>query len=381
MITTVAIAGYRSLRDVCVDLGRVTVFTGANGAGKSNVYKALRLLGATGTGGFVSQLALEGGLDSVVWAGPENGTREGQPTQGTVRRSHVSLKLGFGSDHWGYLIDVGLPQDGAGLFARDAEIKREQVFAGSLARPAAVVIDRNRSATRTRNEQLDVENQALAPHESALVDLVGSALSVELLDVRRTLQSWRFYDHLRTDAASPARQAHVGTRTTALASDGSDVAAAWASSVEAGFGTDLERAVNRAFEGSRVRIEVERGLFSLRLDQPGLLRPLEAQELSEGTLKYLLLCAALLPARPGELIVLNEPESSIHASLIPALAELIQAASVHSQVVVVTHSPDLALALESGGARHHVLTSTANGTRVEGQGLLDSPAWHWPSRT
>ena len=116
------------------------------------------------------------------------------------------------------------------------------------------------------------------------------------------------------------------------------------------------------------------------MHQPGLLRPLDATELSDGTLRYLLLCAALLPAQPGPLIVLNEPESSLHPDLLGPLARLIAAASTHTQVVVVTHAAPLASALEDAGALTHRLESTPSGTRIAGQGTLDRPAWNWGSR-
>ena len=48
MLHTVAIRGYRSLREVILPLGRLSVITGANGAGKSSLYRALRLLADCG---------------------------------------------------------------------------------------------------------------------------------------------------------------------------------------------------------------------------------------------------------------------------------------------------------------------------------------------
>ena len=56
------------------------------------------------------------------------------------------------------------------------------------------------------------------------------------------------------------------------------------------------------------------------MQQHGLLRPLKAAELSDGTLRYLLWIAALLTPRPPGLLVLNEPETSLHPDLLPALA-------------------------------------------------------------
>lgn len=72
MLTTLAISNYRSLRDIVLPLGQLNLITGANGSGKSNLYKALRLLAQTAQGGVVNALAQEGGLDSSFWAGPEN---------------------------------------------------------------------------------------------------------------------------------------------------------------------------------------------------------------------------------------------------------------------------------------------------------------------
>ena len=41
MLETVAIRGYRSLRDLVLPLRRMTVVTGANGTGKSSLYLSL----------------------------------------------------------------------------------------------------------------------------------------------------------------------------------------------------------------------------------------------------------------------------------------------------------------------------------------------------
>jgi predicted ATPase len=71
MITQIAISGYRSLRDVTLGLDALNVVTGANGSGKSSLYRALRLLADIAQGRIIQSLAVEGGLTSVLWAGPE----------------------------------------------------------------------------------------------------------------------------------------------------------------------------------------------------------------------------------------------------------------------------------------------------------------------
>ena len=70
MLNTIAIKNYRSIRELIIPLTSLNVVTGANGAGKSNLYRALRLLAETAVGRAVSSLVEEGGLDSCLWAGP-----------------------------------------------------------------------------------------------------------------------------------------------------------------------------------------------------------------------------------------------------------------------------------------------------------------------
>jgi predicted ATPase len=71
VIRTVAVQGYRSLRELVLPLGQLSVITGANGSGKSSVYRSLRLLADVAQNAVVSSLAREGGLSSTFWAGPE----------------------------------------------------------------------------------------------------------------------------------------------------------------------------------------------------------------------------------------------------------------------------------------------------------------------
>jgi predicted ATPase len=60
IITRLCVSGYRSLRDVRLELGGFTVVTGANGSGKSSLYRALRLLADIAQGRIIQSLAREG---------------------------------------------------------------------------------------------------------------------------------------------------------------------------------------------------------------------------------------------------------------------------------------------------------------------------------
>jgi len=117
------------------------------------------------------------------------------------------------------------------------------------------------------------------------------------------------------------------------------------------------------------------------MHQHGLLRPLRAAELSDGTLRYLLWIAALLTPRPPSLLVLNEPETSLHPDLLPPLARLVARAAERSQIIVVSHAPRLIAALEEQRGCNSIELEKALGeTRVAGTEPLDRPSWHWPAR-
>lgn len=83
--------------------------------------------------------------------------------------------------------------------------------------------------------------------------------------------------------------------------------------------------------------------------QNGLLRPLSTAELSDGTLRYLLLVAALTTPQPPCLMVLNEPETSLHPSLLAPLSRLIIRACDRSQLLVVSHAQELVSQLDAEG--------------------------------
>ncbi|WP_425328393.1 AAA family ATPase, partial [Pseudomonas nitroreducens] len=135
MLHTLAVANYRSINSLVLPLGRLNLITGANGSGKSNLYRALRLLAETAQGGVVNALAREGGLESTFWAGPETHSRRMRTgeveVQGGPRNEVKRLRLGFAGEDFGYAIALGLPPPPVvSAFGLDPEIKHESIWAG-----------------------------------------------------------------------------------------------------------------------------------------------------------------------------------------------------------------------------------------------------------
>ncbi len=352
------IVGYRSIRNINLRMGAVNVIVGANGTGKTNLYRSLYLLHAAADGRLARAIAEEGGMESAIWAGK----RKKGPVQITLAIDWAGLA---------YELSFGLPIPKT-AFQYDPCIKVEKAWL-IVGNKRVCILDRDRDVATVR----DVDgNRILFPggissSESILSELREPARFPELAALRQELLRWRFYHHFRTDADSPLRRSQIGVTTPALAHDGRDLVPAIATIMEFGNKQLLLQSIQNAFPGSILYVDTESQQFSLSLEMPSIPRPFSQQELSDGTLQYLCLATALLSPRPPALLALNEPETSLHPGLYPALADLLAEASRSSQLWVTTHSEPLARLIEEKTAFKSIRLNKIDGeTRIEGHGLF-----------
>jgi len=382
VIRTLAVSNYRSLKDFKLDPAPLTIVSGANGSGKSNLYRALRILQSAADGTLAATLAAEGGIPSIQWAGPADvraQAKRGVAFQGTARTSPLRVSFGFATEDVAYEIALGLPAPSSSLFALDPEVKSEHVWHSPPRRKANTYLERSGPAVHARSAGGDWElvDFRPPPHRSVLAELSEPGRFPEVFALRERVRKWRFYDGFRTDAESPIRLSRVGVRTEMLAHDGRDLAAALQTILEVGNDEALHTAIDDAFPGARLVVSGDEGArLRIALQFEGLLRPMDAAELSDGTLRYLCLVAALHGPRPPELVVLNEPEGSLHPDLLRPLARQIAHASERTQLWVITHSQPLVEAIERLARVDAVeLGRVAGETRIRGQDTLDEPAW------
>src|SRR5260370_9964914 len=318
-------------------------------------------------------------MPSVLWAG----TRKSRAL-GSARLEPVRMGLGVKTDTFNYELTGGRPRlkgrvprgQFPSAFHLDPGVKEEHVW---MEAPGGLKVTFfKRDATGVwildSGERLTDYSGELMPTESVLSQLREPHLYPELSALRTEMSRWRFYHHFRTDVDSSLRHPQVGVRTPVLSHDGRDLAAALQTINEIGLSEELHQAVRQAFPGGSLEIEHDddNGMFAVMLRMPGLKRPLRARELSDGTLRYLCLLAALLSPHPPALLALNEPETSLHPDLLEPLAKQMARASKNSQLWVVTHSEKLADLVEKYSGESPIrLQLDAGETRVVGQKVIE----------
>jgi predicted ATPase len=372
-IASVFAAGYRSLRSIRFPVGNLTVLVGENGAGKTNLYRALELLQAAATGTLARELASEGGMESVLWAGPRKAREPVRIKLGVTLSAGAETDAGEAPE-FGYEIEIGIRMPTAAAFPLEPQVKEERLFQTSLRRRIAVLDRRGPSATALDHEgRRQPIGADLLASETALGAVRDPGRFPDLDQLRRTLLDWRFYHDLRTDRGSPLRRPCLAVTTPTLASDGSDLAAVLATLAHIREDTaDLDQTIEDAFPGARLAIPLPERSASFGLVLPDYpMRVFAAEELSDGTLRYLALAGALLGYRLPGFIALNEPEASLHPELLDPLARLIVRAARRAQIWVVTHSERLATAVaEIGGITPRRVIKRDGETWIEGLKLV-----------
>ncbi len=364
MLQRIHISGYRSLLDLDCTLADSTVIAGKNGVGKSNFYKALLLVKALANGTFSEAIAREGGMLSALWAG--------------YRKNHEKKTISILIEHseFTYTVEIGLiprsPTDPT-LFRTDPDIKHERV---SIHLPGGNRVIAKRTGTSL---MLSEETKSMAAYdfpilanESLLSQVKNPAKFPFLSLVRETILEWRFFHEFDTSSHSILRKSQVSYYSPFLNDNGSNLLSALQTIIESNNEKKLQSYFQDAFPQQRINIEGTQNEFYLEIHQNGLKRPLRASEVSDGTLRFLCLLAALLsPHSPG-LLIFNEPEMSLNKDVYSVLSSLLT--STESQLIVVSHDQYLADQLTDANARSIQLI-TKEGATIHQSHLGAKKVW------
>ncbi len=324
-IEALKIAGFMSFKDVTWRPGRLNVLIGANGSGKSNLLRALGLVHASAAGELRSLVVDGGGFPRLCWGGSAE----------TIR----------------FFLTVG---------TSGPSQKISHVFAlGRIANPASHRIDSEVVAIDepSRQELLLREFDKLiidgAPYTPAVPLPEGetvlstiSALWTNPLPyiLQQQLRAWVIYRELAVDEEAPIRCSAVARKETRISYNGKNLIPVLKTLYEGDFKDAIDSGMSAAFPDDYAELffrETEPNRIQLYVRRKHGQREDSAADLSDGTLRFLLLLTILATPDPPPLIAIDEPESGLHPSMLPIIAEFAAAAATRTQVILSTHSPEM----------------------------------------
>jgi predicted ATPase len=342
-IVSLAVKGFRSLQDVAWKPGELNVLIGPNGSGKTNLVLLLRLIAQSARGRLGDWVLRQGGIAPLLWdrkAGEfslELGTSPEPSRNLDPSGSTYSLRVVSRGKEGFYQIQEErlCPNpwtDPAGKRVQPVEFLRRG------ARDGRVLDDKGNW------NKLDLDT--LSTEETLLAACGGPLPRNQYFAAgwQKYLAGWSIYDPLPVDPDSKVREPVVARYATRVDEDRAnlinvlhtlytgdrqfkkDVNAA----MRAAFGDEFEELVFPPAADQRIQ---------LRVRWKSLENEIPAADLSDGTLRYIIQVTVLTMPAPPPLIVVEEPEQSLHPAMLPIIAEHAVDAALRTQIVFTTHSP------------------------------------------
>jgi predicted ATPase len=343
VVTRLRASNFRSIESIDLALGPLNVLVGQNGVGKSNIIDVLRFVRDCINRGVDQALLDRGGMGLV--------RRYGSLAPGSD--IVIELQCTFR----GYQVEYGFT---LGRDRRmDYKVSEEHVRARAVASNRVMVDLRLRNGRFIGKEipkaleSTRSSSDLILPKQMTLLSLrLETDPLVALLATFQVLSTMSFYNISPENLRAPQQI----VSETPFDEKGRNLAAVMRSIKKAKGPalSDVEGALARLVDGlcafevhnvgsylvTKLRYEFHNpNMTSDESKKNGLASDL-AQE-SDGTLRILSILAALYQQPLPDLVVIEEPEINIHPGALGVIADLLQEASLRSQVLVTTHNPDL----------------------------------------
>jgi predicted ATPase len=335
-VESLRISGFTSFKDVTWKPEGLNVLIGPNGSGKSNLLRALELIRASAAGNLRDFVLNKGGLPRLLWGGLaqqidfdiDTSITPDQPPQHTYRFTLESVTQSAGYRVVSEALGFEGPSTPFGILDRDEN--------------GLTVFKGDSEFARDRAKHLPESETALS-----MVSALWIHPAPYLL--QQLLRAWTIYQDLQVGEDAPIRRAAVARRETRISHNGQnlipvlktlyggDFKDAIDNGMAAAFPDDYQELIFRETEPNRIQLYVRRK-HGHREDS--------AADLSDGTLRFLLLLTILATPDPPPLIAIDEPEAGLHPSMPPIIAESAAAAATRTQVILSTHSPEMLDAFE-----------------------------------
>jgi len=333
------IKGFRSLKDVSWRPGDLNVVIGQNGTGKSNLLRMLELISASAEGRLSKYIETAGGINAILW-------------DGVASSISFCLKVGTGDVpiEWeeSYELEIAdllwnMPHVEREIWLSNIELLGGKPHVGTI-------IDRSAKQILFNGKQVSPTESV--SNQETLLSLINSlsfgakrpGVSYAASIFRQRLAEMTVYHDLDVGQNSRIRQSAVPSFERRIEPDGQNLVPVLHtlytgdrefkrnvdSAMHAAFGSDYEEIIFPPAADRRIQFRVR--WKSLKREQ-------SAADLSDGTLRFLLLLTALITPEPPMVIAIDEPETGLHPAMLPIIAEFAVEAASRTQIVFTTHSP------------------------------------------
>lgn len=321
-----------SFNDATIKLGQLNVLIGPNAVGKSNLIEVIGLLQAV-PNGLAPAILRGGGIRQWLWLGADLPVTASIECDFRLRDGRqfgpLAYQLQILGDANGYLIS-GEELEKRGSLGAARYFSR--VFGEASVEPD--------SGMPTAVMQVPATESLLAKFKSPADLTPITATGEELSEIQ-------IFREFRTGPRAAMRQG-ISTNTPKDGlQDGGDNLAMVLQDLNF---RDLNGRVNKYLKRfcdrfDAVKVEIGDGLARTYLSESGLRDEISSARMSDGTLKFLALLAALFHPKTPPLMCIEEPELGLHPDALQLVAEVLLEASESMQLVVTTHSDALVDAL------------------------------------
>jgi predicted ATPase len=341
MLKRLTVCGFKSLKDVTVELPRVAVLFGPNAAGKSNLLDAIQVLSRIGTERTLAD-ALAGpirGRQIEMFSFPSGGLPDllSSPAAQFV----VASDLGIGRDAYRYKVAVSIDPRSGKLSVADEYLAQLGRRGEPRGKPSIERVD-SELRIRRKSKPAHPRQEPVGLNHAILSDpRLGGAEYRALERSRQELTAWRVY-YLDPRVAMRSEQSPSDVRDIGVL--GSEIAPflyRLRAEDEKRFRalSRTLRSIVPSVEDLTVDLDTRRGTLDILIRQGGV--DYSSRIVSEGTLRVLALCAIAVNPWGGSLLAFEEPENGVHPRRLELIAQLLLSLALEQgrQVVVTTHSP------------------------------------------
>jgi predicted ATPase len=326
-VQSLKVSGFMSFKDVTWKPDRLNVLIGPNGSGKSNLLRALELIRASAAGNLRDFVLSKGGLPRLLW---------GEAAQ------QIEFEIGTGSPSCVYPLRlVPVPQSASFRIA----LEMLQFKKGSRPQPQVFVRhDERLVVLEGESPPVSYGGNDLSSTETALSMVTALWSHPPAYQFQQQLRAWAIYHDLRVDEQAPIRRSAVAREETRISYDGQNLIPALETLYEGDFKDAIDSGMSAAFPDDYRELffrQTEPDRVQLYVRRKHGTREDSAADLSDGTLRFLLLLTILATPDPPPLIAIDEPEAGLHPSMLPIIAEFAAQAATRTQVILSTHSPQM----------------------------------------